>query len=429
VADSQFLLTNDQGEQVPCQTSILAQWNDGSARWILLDFQAAPPPSGTARFALSWGDQLELLAPRQPVCSPERPKEILQSGSIQLSPATNGLLDIGDRLSIRMTLIDDQGQHCVGIAQSSELEMVGPLRGTMFLRGAFLRPDGSRVLGFQLRASLFAGSSAVRLEPHLLVDPDAGVVQQIRGLSLEIVPRSLVRSISLSGRSLKPAGRLVRLLQVDDENWRFEGVQGTGSKAPGWAELTDAQGTVAVAVRDFWQQWPKSLEADDRRLILGLLPEFSAGTFDHMGPWYKHQYLFNGDCYRLRTGQSRRWQIWLDLSGNGDTLVQCANSPLVPAADPNQAIATGVWGPIEPAGASQTKAYDQWAENLFVNGYLNSIAVQRDYGALNWGDWWGERGCNWGNHEYDTPRHVLLQFVRTGDPNYRRGAPPTHANN
>ena len=136
--------------------------------------------------------------------------------------------------------------------------------------------------------------------------------------------------------------------------------------------------------------------------------------FDHMGPWYKHQYLFNGDCYRLRTGQSRRWQIWLDLSGNGDSLVQCANSPLVPAADPSQAIATGVWGPIEPAGSSQTKAYDQWAENLFVNGYLKSIAVQRDYGALNWGDWWGERGCNWGNHEYDTPRHLLLQFAAHG---------------
>ena len=112
VAGSQFLLTNDQGEQVPCQTSIMAQWNDGSARWILLDFQAAPPPNGTARFALSWGDQLKMLAPRQPVYSPERSKRMIQSGSIQLSPATDGLLDIGDRLSIRMTLIDDQGQHC-----------------------------------------------------------------------------------------------------------------------------------------------------------------------------------------------------------------------------------------------------------------------------------------------------------------------------
>ena len=102
-------------------------------------------------------------------------------------------------------------------------------------------------------------------------------------------------------------------------------------------------------------------------------------------------------------GQSRRWQVWLDMESDGDSLARSANAPLVPAADPAQAIAAGVWGPIATAGGPEMEAYDRWAENLFVNGYLNSIKTQRDYGAMNWGDWWGERGCNWGNHEYDTP--------------------------
>jgi hypothetical protein len=61
--------------------------------------------------------------------------------------------------------------------------------------------------------------------------------------------------------------------------------------------------------------------------------------------------------------------------------------------------------------------YDTWAENLF-EGYCRSIREQRDYGAMNWGDWWGERNCNWGNHEYDTPLHIFTQFARTGDPKY-----------
>ena len=42
-------------------------------------------------------------------------------------------------------------------------------------------------------------------------------------------------------------------------------------------------GTVAVALRDFWQQWPKSLESDGRGLTIGLFPSFSAGEFEHMG--------------------------------------------------------------------------------------------------------------------------------------------------
>ena len=175
---------------------------------------------------------------------------------------------------------------------------------------------------------------------------------------------------------------------------------------------------MAIAVRDFWQQWPKSLESNSEIVSVGLFPEFTEGTFDHMQPWYKHQYLFEGRRYRLRTGQSRRWQIWLDLEGQGESLARSINAPLVPAADPEQAIATGVWGPVAAAGSPAMRDYDQWAENLFVNGYLNSIKQQRDYGAMNWGDWWGERGCNWGNHEYDTPKHILVQFARTADPKY-----------
>jgi hypothetical protein len=258
----------------------------------------------------------------------------------------------------------------------------------------------------------------VFLEPHLLVDADTGVLHRLRGLSLDLVPRTPLKGVRFGGRSGETSGTNARLLQIDDQTGRFEGVNGTVSKAPGWAELTDATGTVAVAHRDFWQQWPKSIESDADGLKIGLFPTFSAGTFAHMEPWYKHQYLFDVDCYQLRMGQSRRWQIWLDTQGDGDALVRNANAPLVPAADPAQAIAAGVWGPIAAAGSPGIEAYDRWAENLFDNGYLNSIKEQRDYGVMNWGDWWGERGCNWGNHEYDTPKQILLQFARTGDPKY-----------
>jgi len=328
------------------------------------------------------------------------------------------LLRVSDRLVVRFVLTDDRGRLYHANVESSIVEASGPVRGTLLMRGAFCGSDGSRLLGFRLRASVFAGLSRVLLEPHLLIDADTGVVHRLRELSLDILPRTPPKGIKLGGASAEQSGASVRLLQVDDQTCRFEGVEGTARKAPGWAELTDASGTVVVALRDFWQQWPKSLEADAHGLKIGLFPTFSEGTFDHMEPWYKHQYLFDGNCYRLRMGQSRRWQVWLDMEGDGDSLARSANAPLVPAADPAQAIAAGVWGPVAVAGGPEMEAYDGWAENLFVNGYVNSIKAQRDYGAMNWGDWWGERGCNWGNHEYDTPKHVLVQFARTGDPKY-----------
>jgi hypothetical protein len=396
----------------------LARWKDGSARWVLLDFQAAPLPGGTARFVIGSTGRDHGPAPQLPVDTVDTTTGVLRTGTIRLGPVDDGLLSVSERLDVRFTLIDEDGRPCRGVVESREVEASGPLRGTLLLRGAFRGLDGSRVLGFRLRASIFAGLSTVYLEPHLLVDADTGVLHRVRELSLEIIPRTPPKAVQLGGGSGEQSGESVRLLQVDDKTCRFEGIEGTVSQAPGWAELTDAAGTVAVAMRDFWQQWPKSLESNAQELKIGLFPTFSEGTFDHMRPWYKHQYLFDGHCYRLRTGQSRRWQIWLDLEGDRDSLARSANAPLVPAADPVQAIATGVWGPIAAAGSLEMEDYDRWAENLFVNGYLDGIKAQRDYGAMNWGDWWGERGCNWGNHEYDTPKHILVQFARTGNPKY-----------
>ncbi len=304
--------------------------------------------------------------------------------------------------------------------ESADVDTRGRVRSTLTLKGAFYSSAGDKFIGFRMRASVFAGLSKVFLEPQILLDAENGWMHRICDLKLEIIPRSTLRTAAIGGTpgwSGKPVSSL-RLFQVDDENYHFDGAEGKGGKAPGWAEMNDGKGTVAVALRDFWQQWPKSLEIDSKGLKIGLLPEFEKGAFEHMEPWYKYQYLFKDNCYRLRHGQSPRWRIWIDLSGDGASLAKLVNTPLVPSADPAQALSTGVWGYIAPAGSKGMKEYDEWAENLFDNGYMHSIKAQRDYGQMNWGDWFGERQCNWGNHEYDTPKHVFKQFARTGDPKY-----------
>lgn len=307
------------------------------------------------------------------------------------------------------------------LVESAKVETDGKLRSTLAFAGSFRSPEGRRVVDFRLRASVYAGLSQIYLEPQILINTDKNMIQYINDLSLEFVPVNPFRSAAIGGmpgwKGIPASGSAVRLLQIDDENYRLEGTTGTGRQAPGWLEMNDGKGNMAVTLRDFWQQWPKSLEVDSRIVKLGLLPRFEAGTFDHMGPWYKHDYLFEGDSYRLREGQTRRWQVWFDLSGNGDVLSKSINMHLVPAVDPAQAIATGEWGYVAPSGSQGMTDYDNWADNLF-EGYCRSIREQRDYGAMNWGDWWGYPNCNWGNHEYDTPLHIFTQFARTGDPKY-----------
>lgn len=352
----------------------------------------------------------------------ERGKVIsVKSGIIQISLHPGALLRISERVDVKMVLTDREGKRCEGAVESEKVETDGKLRSTLALAGSFRSPEGRRVVDFRLRASVYAGLSQIYLEPQLLINADKDMIQYINDLSLEFVPVNSLQSAVIGGipgwKGTPASGSSVRLLQLDDENYRMEGAPGTGKQAPGWVEMNDGEGNMAVTLRDFWQQWPKSLEVDSGIVRLGLFPRFEEGTFDHMGPWYKHDYLFEGDSYRLREGQTRRWQVWFDLSGDGDVLSKSINKHLVPAVDPAQAIATGEWGYIAPAGSPGMAEYDSLADNLFEH-YCRSIRENRDYGAMNWGDWWGERGCNWGNHEYDTPLHLLNQFAQTGDPKY-----------
>ncbi len=411
-----FGLRDDAGTEVPLQTAVLARWPDESVRWLLLDFQSSPPPNGTERYTLHWAPGPDGNAGPAPVCS---------SGGVAIAPAEHALLRIGGRVDVALSLTNKEGQVCDAVIEAAASEEAGPLRSTYAVRGAFHTPAGERLFGFRLRASAYAGLSLVRLEPLILVDASEGVMQHVRELRLDLRPHGTPKQGRLGGEPgwAGPVASPVRLYQRDDMHYEIQRASSDGEpgasgvKAPGWAGVDDDRGSIAAALRSFWQQWPKAMAVSSEGLSVGLLPRFEEGGFAHMEPWYKYQYLFEGDCYRLRTGQARRWEVWVDLSGDGPALAKMANAPLVLSPDPAHSIASGVWGAVSPAGAPAMAAYDTWADNLF-EAYCDSIETARDYGAMNWGDWFGERQVNWGNHEYDTTNQFLIQFARTADPKY-----------
>jgi len=424
-----FSLAAERGAPIPVQTRPLATWPDGSVRWVLLDFAADPPPSGASRFVLSWSRG---GAPGPPPAGAARARSGARAGIasdlVRIERTGSGLFRLNDAYEVSLQLVNGRGRKFAGVVDTARVETAGPLRSTLAVRGGFQDRQGARSFDLTLRVSVYAGLSLVRVEPMIVVSAEAGALQSVRELNLDI--RRVGRpdeptTVSIGGepgwRGALTGRETVRLFQVDDERYRIEGAAAEGGKAPGWCELTGGDGVLAVCLRDFWQQWPKSIEACGDGVRLGLFPRFAKGAFAHMQPWHKYQYPFKGACFQLKTGQAKRWDVWLDAAGNGERLARIASAPLAPSADPASALGAGVWGPIEPAGAPGLAAYDAWAEQQF-QGYLDAIAAQRDYGAMNWGDWWGERGCNWGNHEYDTGNLILIQYARTGDPRYLHAA-------
>ncbi|PIZ50299.1 MAG: hypothetical protein COY42_01870 [Armatimonadetes bacterium CG_4_10_14_0_8_um_filter_66_14] len=146
-----------------------ARWEDGSARWVLLDFQADPTADGEERYTLSWGEPPQPGGGDAPVCRADSAEVALRSGEVTVSVGGEDLLSLADRFDVALSLTDADGELCEAVIEAAAVEAAGPLRGTLSLVGSFRTPAGKRLFQFRLRASVYAGLSLVRLEPLVLV--------------------------------------------------------------------------------------------------------------------------------------------------------------------------------------------------------------------------------------------------------------------
>ena len=167
-----FAMCDEKNKDVPLQAPVLARWKDGSARWVLLDFQARVAPESVAQFRLSWGEKTAASGPSFPVVVDRLGKPSLRTGNTVVEATQDALLRISDRVDLKLALTDGEGRECTAITESIEVQTEGQMRSALLLRGAFRDLDGQRVLGFRMRASIFAGLSKVCLEPQILVDSE-----------------------------------------------------------------------------------------------------------------------------------------------------------------------------------------------------------------------------------------------------------------
>ena len=188
-------------------------------------------------------------------------------------------------------------------------------------------------------------------------------------------------------------------------------------------------GGLAVGVRDFWQNWPKGHRPAGRAgSAVGLCPALRQGPLRRQAAGGGEQAVLRPPRRRVHV-QGRRGQ---DARALGDVLSRPSptrdgwpRSSRRPKSrswpcEPAYACATKALGDFPPADPRSIAGYDAWFEQA-----CQAHSKQRDegrvYGMLNYGDWCGERGVNWGNLEYDLGYGMFLQYLRTGD---RRVLPP-----
>lgn len=362
---SHVRLQNASGQSLPLQASVTARWPDGSVKWLLLDFTHRG--GGAAAYNLEYGPDVTRTLPPSAPAAPLPPSEL--------------------------ALIDASGmEHQVTLGSFSPEES-GPVR-------TCVRSEG------RIGAAPFAYEARVHRYPGR---PWARVLLTV-GHAQSSAEFTTIRSLAWRLPGLPGPARFVR----QHTDGRFESSEGPGQRFSGPLG--------PVFSRDFWQNYPRAQECGAQGSTLWLMPPLAPNEYDLSAPGHDAHKLYfwfdpagaGGSCggYKLRQGMTKTHEVWLGLDGSSPPL----DRPLFAAAPPRWYAGSGAFGELSVANPDRPVVgeYDEKVAAT-LESYLENREKNREYGQLNFGDWWGERVINWGNIEYDTQHAFFLQFARSGD--------------
>ena len=450
-------LFNSDGKQVPLQAEVLGRWPDGSIRWLLIDFQATLAPHQSRRYVLRHGPGVT----RKPVPGPpliislgspeNRIVPLLKTGPLRIQLAADRfrLLDhvsldrngdgrfsdderLTDDRASGIELVDGRGRRFRADLSLSTwtIEQHGPLRACVRIEGQHGNSDEGTKFRYVVRLHVFRGRPFFRFDYTFINDDPDTLMSRFHSLEVVCSTRERGDRLILSGKPSKPS----RLFQLDDQQFRL-GDKLTRGHANGWAAVAGPHGGIALGVREFWQNWPKSLEVKPGELRIGLCPDFAKGQYDGrpLKEEVKHYYYLRDGVYTVKIGVAKTHRVWaMPFDGPpqpnslGD-FFRAAEQPLLAQCTPARVTATGVLGTAPPADPRKYHGYDGWLDQMFTK-HLDAQQSNRENGMLNFGDWYHVEkfGGGWGNQEYDTSHCFFVQYLRTGDRRYfdraRQGA-------
>lgn len=424
--------------ELPIQVTALVLWPDGSIKSAFIQFETALEAGKSRAVSVEFGNAVSRAklakAPLRLVDGKDSIK--VATGAIEtvvskarFIPFQEVMAAAGKRLIAKSTGVeikDESGaifSTAFAIPTSVRIERQGSFDAVLRVEGKFGDQKSRTFMRYIARLRFVAESSRVDLTFTTINDELGTEFTDFRGLGLGLSfpdAKSWQASLSIGPDAFSAPGDSASVQQIDEntillkENGRSETKAG---RAQGVAKLQMADEAVWVGVRDFWQRWPKGLVAQPQSLRIDLLPEQSSGYGNDLP--YHLLFPFVDGCYRMKWGMAFTERMSFDFSAaraSGD-LAADLNSPVIAIIPPAYLGSTGVFGAIATEGGPASDLCDAFMETSLEMRHIQRDQ-QREYGFLNWGDWFGERGHNWGNNEYDTAHGYFSNFLRTGDSRY-----------
>lgn len=237
----------------------------------------------------------------------------------------------------------------------------------------------------------------------------------------------------------------------------------SGRANPGWFDVNSSLQGISLAMKNFWQNFPKEISASSSEIKIGLWPEegyypycrsdFSDPTYSQ--PPYNYSYDIycekagkDAGTYLFDSGVHKTNEMFLRFYAGGQNAGQAQNlfksldSPLMALASPEWYAETKALGMITPAGLTSANpeineamqryeklqsafVYENDSDNKLTilniktknPPHWETLAQNRFFGWMNFGDlmWSGQIPASL---HYDWTYVMLLHYLRTGKRNF-----------
>jgi hypothetical protein len=440
-AENIRLLTPD-GDVQPSAWSVLSRWPDGSLRWAMVEFRADAPAALT-EYTVEFGAAVFREAAGSPLRVEQTQRAIsVDTGRLRFSvtrepfAAFTGVQVRSDDGEWRdagageLTLLaeDTEGRRFDAAAGLRELKLEHLTDECAVIRaiGEHTTADGSSFLHWELRIHAYAGSPMVRVFHTFGVNDLDEEFTEFRRIALAWgtgagagAPLALGGDETLELAVPADGARLFQHLE-DAYSLALPDGEQEGSRAAGWVSVGEGEGALTVAMRDFREHYPKSIQVVPGVVEMDIAPVLASDQYDAL-PELEHVLFapFRDGVYRFRKGFQKRHEMMVQFGARDDAALTAFGRPAVVAAPPESFRDTEALGRIAIASdlPPEFAGYTE-AVRAGLDGYIAEREDERLFGFMHFGDWYGERRYNWGNMEYDTPHGFLMQFASSGDPEF-----------
>jgi PcRGLX-like N-terminal RIFT barrel domain/PcRGLX-like protein central beta sandwich domain/PcRGLX-like protein C-terminal alpha/alpha toroid domain len=428
-------IKNPQDQLVPAQFSIQSRYPDKSIKWLLIQFSAPLKANEKCFYKLNYKQggnkskkRLKLTEDKdyftvdtgkiKAVISKKHfnwLKDIYydqnQDGKYQPTERRGGFSSDG-------VVVRDENKKVLkssSIVPEITIEEQGREVITLLVKGKY-GSNPQNALSFTTRLRFYAASPSVAIE-HTHINTDLkNEFTDITDLSIKYLPSAKIieAKTQINNKTISSTEKLV-IRQDNDLDLSYNNKTSQGRMSGTLQTKSANNSAFTVSIRDAALRYPKAFRTTADSVNIDLLPEQPGKDYNKHLPHYL-EFPFCEGKYRMKWGMSFSENMLFDFSGKIPmAAIDAENDDYVVAViDQDYLASTKVIPGVLPKA---DKRFEAWNKNI-ANALLMQFKqkqIQREYGFLNYGDWFGERGRNWGNNEYDLPRGLFYYFARSGN--------------